>query len=99
MARVLITGASGGLGRALAARLHGRGWDLALATRSPDSLSEQAAGWDARLIEADASTAEGARTAVAEATGEDGPPGALAHCVGTRLIKALHRTDEPTYRD
>ncbi|KPV41518.1 short-chain dehydrogenase [Thiohalorhabdus denitrificans] len=99
MARTLITGASGGLGKALAAHLYAQGWELALATRAPEALKEQAASWGAVLIHADVSTPEGAQHAVTEASGADGPPHALAHCAGSRLIKPLHRTNTAAYRD
>ncbi|MFI0927868.1 SDR family NAD(P)-dependent oxidoreductase [Streptomyces sp. NPDC021012] len=48
MAVAIVTGASRGLGRALAAALAGRGWDLVLDARKEDVLEESAAAARAR---------------------------------------------------
>ena len=99
MEKALITGASGAVGRALAADLHARGWALALVTRDPEQLADRPPEWQAEVIGADVTTPEGAAQAL-EAAGADGtPPTALAHCAGSRLVKPLHTTDEATYRD
>jgi NAD(P)-dependent dehydrogenase (short-subunit alcohol dehydrogenase family) len=93
----LVTGASGGLGRFVAARLAEAGWRLALVGRSAARL-ESAGPPDALRIEADVSTAEGARTAVARCVQALGVPSALANCAGAPLIAPLHRTSEVAYR-
>lgn len=94
---VLITGASGGLGRAVTARLAEAGWRLALVGRSSPRLAG-AGPVDALRIEADVSTAEGARAAVARCTEAFGVPSALVNCAGGTLIAPLHRTSEAAYR-
>ncbi|MFA9459489.1 SDR family NAD(P)-dependent oxidoreductase [Thiohalorhabdus methylotrophus] len=99
MARALITGASGDLGRTLADRLHAAGWQLALATRTPEAIADHASAWDAQLLHEDVATPEGAQAAVANATDGDGPPRALAHCAGSLLTQPFHRTDVATYRN
>ncbi|MEU2231784.1 SDR family NAD(P)-dependent oxidoreductase [Streptomyces vietnamensis] len=48
MAVAIVTGASRGLGRALAAALAGRGWDLVLDARTAEVLEESAAAARAR---------------------------------------------------
>ncbi|MCT4354935.1 SDR family oxidoreductase [Streptomyces sp. Je 1-79] len=48
MAVAIITGASKGLGRALAGALAGRGWDLVLDARTPGALQESAEAARAR---------------------------------------------------
>jgi len=93
----LITGAGGGLGRAVAARLAESGWRLALVGRSAARL-EGAGPADALRIEADVSTADGARAAVARCTESLGLPEALVNCAGGTLIAPLHRTSESAYR-
>lgn len=94
---VLITGAAGGLGRAVTARLAESGWRLALVGRSSARLA--AVGpVDALRIEADVSTAEGARRALAECAAELDTPTALVNCAGGTLIAPLHRTTEAAYR-
>lgn len=94
---VLITGASGGIGRALATTLQGRGWRVAAVGRDAARLAEVPAA--AHLV-ADTTTPEGAAQAVAacrEALGD--APAALAHCVGSTLIAPLHRTRAEAYRE
>jgi NAD(P)-dependent dehydrogenase (short-subunit alcohol dehydrogenase family) len=93
----LVTGAAGGLGRAVAARLAEAGWRLALVGRSSSRLGDVAPG-DALRIEADVSTADGAREAVARCAGSLGVPTALVNCAGSPLIAPLHRTPEAAYR-
>jgi len=93
----LITGASGGIGRALARRLHTQGCRVATVGRDADRLADV----DATVrIAADTTTPEGAALALAacqEALGA--APTLLAHCVGSTLIAPLHRTRAEAYRE
>ena len=87
---VLITGASGGIGRALARQLHAQGCHVAVVARDVSRLADVEA---TVRISADTTTPEGAALAVAacqEALGA--PPSLLAHCVGSTLLAPLHRT-------
>jgi NAD(P)-dependent dehydrogenase (short-subunit alcohol dehydrogenase family) len=94
----LITGAAGGLGRAVAARLHERGWRLALVSRDAQRLDGAPPG--AVTIAADCSSAEGAAHAVAACREHFGrAPDRLAHCAGSVLLAPLHRTSTEQYRD
>jgi NAD(P)-dependent dehydrogenase (short-subunit alcohol dehydrogenase family) len=93
----LLTGASGGLGQALAAELQREGWTVALVGRSLERLYA-AHGSEALCIEADVSTPEGAREAVGQCQQRAGLPTALAHCAGTTLLSPLHRTRPELYR-
>lgn len=96
---VLITGASGGLGRALAARLEQDGWWLALAGRDGKRLRDAHPGCEHPLLVGDASTPEGAADLLAQCQTYYGqPPDALAHCVGSVLVAPLHRTSVEQYR-
>ena len=93
----LITGASGGIGRALAHQLHVQGCRVAAVGRDASRLAEVQA---AVRIVADTTTPEGAALAVAaceEALGA--APTLLAHCVGSTLIAPLHRTRADAYRE
>ena len=94
---VLITGASGGIGRALARKMHGQGCLVAAVGRDANRLTDVDA---AVRIAADTTTPEGAALAVGacqEALGA--APTLLAHCVGSTLIAPLHRTRADAYRE
>ncbi|MDN3497504.1 SDR family oxidoreductase [Planococcus sp. APC 4015] len=86
----LVTGARGGIGRALVQRLHDRGVRVAAVGRDAGLLADLPA--DAR-IGADVTTPEGALAAVEQCRLElGGAPSLLAHAVGSTLIAPLHRT-------
>ncbi len=93
----LVTGARGGVGRALVARLRARGLHVAAVGRDAATL----AGVDAEAhIEADVTTPEGAASAFAACRAElGGPPALLAHAVGSTLITPVHRTSTDQARD
>lgn len=93
----LITGASGGLGQALAGELAAQGWTLALVGRDEGRL-RAVYGREAVCIGADVATPEGARQAVAQCSAQLGVPTALANCAGSVLIAPLHRTTLEQYR-
>jgi NAD(P)-dependent dehydrogenase (short-subunit alcohol dehydrogenase family) len=94
---VLITGASGGIGRALSRQLRAQGYCVAAVGRDAGRLADV----DATVrIAADTTTPEGAALAIAacqEACGA--APALLAHCVGGTLIAPLHRTRPEAYRE
>ena len=93
----LITGASGGIGRALARQLHGQGCRVAAVGRNADRLADVEA---TVRIAADTTTPEGAALALAACQEAFGAaPTLLAHCVGSTLIAPLHRTRVETYRE
>lgn len=93
----LITGASGGIGRALAGQLRAQGLQVAAVSRDPERLADVEA--DLRIT-ADVTTPEGAALAVqACAEGLGAAPVMLAHCIGNTLIAPLHRTKPEVYRD
>jgi NAD(P)-dependent dehydrogenase (short-subunit alcohol dehydrogenase family) len=93
----LITGASGGIGRALARRLRNDGFRIAAVGRDADRL----AGVDADVrIAADTTTPEGAALAFAACQeGLGSAPALLAHCVGSTLIAPLHRSRAEAVRE
>jgi NAD(P)-dependent dehydrogenase (short-subunit alcohol dehydrogenase family) len=95
---VLITGAAGGLGRAVAKRMAHAGWTVVAAGRDPERLQDLEAV-DHRVA-ADVSTPDGAAEALAAAAAHLGQvPGALVHCAGGTLIQPLHRTGDDSYRN
>jgi NAD(P)-dependent dehydrogenase (short-subunit alcohol dehydrogenase family) len=94
---VLITGASGGIGRALARQLHSEGRRVAAVGRDADRLADVEA---AVRIAADTTTPEGAALAITVCQETLGAaPTMLAHCVGSTLIAPLHRTRADAYRE
>lgn len=94
----LITGAAGGLGRAVAARLAAQGWQLIVTSRQAEHLT--AAFGDQHLqVTADCSTAAGARQIVQEAREHQMLPSVLAHCVGNIRLGSLHRMSETDFND
>jgi NAD(P)-dependent dehydrogenase (short-subunit alcohol dehydrogenase family) len=93
----LITGASGGIGRALARQLHSQGHRVAAVGRDAARLADLDV---AVRIAADTTTLEGAALAIAACQEAFGAvPTLLAHCVGSTLIAPLHRTRVEAYRE
>jgi NAD(P)-dependent dehydrogenase (short-subunit alcohol dehydrogenase family) len=92
----LITGARGGIGRALAAQLKAAGLRVAAVGRDAQALADTPA--DAHIA-ADTSTPEGAAEAIARCKERLGTPTRLAHAVGSTLIAPLHRTSAAAYRE
>jgi NAD(P)-dependent dehydrogenase (short-subunit alcohol dehydrogenase family) len=92
----LISGARGGVARALSTRLRETGWELILVSRDPSGLDEGAAR---HRLQADLSSPSGAEQAFAQAVDLLGrPPDGYAHCAGNTLIAPLTRTSEAQYR-
>ncbi|MCZ8174609.1 MAG: SDR family NAD(P)-dependent oxidoreductase [Burkholderiaceae bacterium] len=93
----LVTGARGGIGRALVARLRARGLRVAAVGRDAALLAELPA--DAHIA-ADCTTPEGAAAAFAACRAQLGAaPSQLAHAVGSTLIAPLHRTKAEAARE
>jgi len=97
--RVFITGASSGLGAALARHYGAQGAQLGLAGRRPEALAATAAGLDARLYQADVRDAAAMQAAAAAFLHEVGAPdiviAAAGISVGT-LTEAVE--DAPVFR-
>ena len=94
----LITGAAGGVGRAVAARLAAEGWQLIVAGRSGERLSA-AFGEHHLQVVADCTTVAGARQTLRAAQDHEMLPTALAHCVGNIRLGAMHRMSEADFND
>jgi NAD(P)-dependent dehydrogenase (short-subunit alcohol dehydrogenase family) len=93
----IVTGASGGLGQAVARILAGEGYRLALVSRDLQPLGDTKSA-DCVRIEGDVSSATGALEAVRACVAALGSPSALVNCAGGSLIAPLHRTSEAAYR-
>lgn len=97
MNTVLITGGTGGVATALAARLRDDGWRIALVGRR---MSAEPVAGGTLAIEADVSTEAGALHAIEAAREAFGAaPFALAHCAGSSHIGSIERTGESDYRN
>lgn len=94
----LVTGAAGGVGRAVVKRLAAAGWRLVVVSRRAEHL--KAAFGDQHLqIAADCSTVAGARQILQVAVAHELRPAGLAHCVGNIRLGALHRMSEADFND
>lgn len=93
---VLVTGARGGIGRALCAQLQAQGCQVAAVGRDAAQLADVPA---ALHLQADTTTPEGAAAAVAQCREQLGLPTRLAHCVGSTLIAPLHRSRPEQLRE
>jgi NAD(P)-dependent dehydrogenase (short-subunit alcohol dehydrogenase family) len=93
----LVTGARGGIGREVVARLRAAGVRVAAVGRDAATLVEVPADC---YIAADTTTPEGSADAVAQCVAQlGGPPALLAHCVGSTLIAPLHRSSAAQIRE
>lgn len=90
--RVFISGASSGLGAALAQFYGGRGAQLGLTGRRPEGLQAAAAGLDARLYPADVRDAAALRDAALSFLDTVGPPDIVIAAAG---ISVGTLTEEP----
>ena len=94
----LITGAAGGVGRAVAERLAAEGWQLIVASRSGERLSASFGEHHLQVV-ADCTTVAGARQILRAAQDHEMLPTALAHCVGNIRLGAMHRMSEADFND
>lgn len=90
MTTIAIIGASGGIGSALARRLHSSGNALLLIGRSEDRLAPLASELGAPLAVAEAATFNSLQQALATA----GPLGGIVNCAGSVLLKPAHLTTD-----
>ena len=97
---IMITGAAGHLGRAVAAEFRGRGAHLVLVGREAAGL-QRAFGesGDALLVAADLLDADQVRAGAAQALARFGRIDALCHLAGGfRMGEAVHRGSEDTWQ-
>ena len=92
--RVFITGASSGLGAALARHYGALGAQLGLAGRRLDGLQDAGAGLDARLEAADVRDAAAMQAAAAAFLNEVGPPDIVIAAAGISVGTLTEEADD-----
>ena len=96
---ILITGATGAIGSALARRLASSGHRLVIIARDSVKLGALAEELHQAIsLSADLTDAAAAQSVIQEAWQSAGALDALAHCVGSTLIKPLHLTTDAEAR-
>ena len=95
---VLIFGAYGGIGSALARHLHASGVRLALSGRDPDRLTELVDELGATAASADASDFDAVDGVLKHAAEVLGPLDGVVNCAGSLLLKPAHMTKEEEFR-
>ena len=88
----LVTGAAGGLGQAVAAKLVEAGWRLIVTSRNGERLAGTFGDNHLQVV-ADCSSVVGSRHILEVAKAHRMLPTAFAHCVGNIRLGALHRQD------
>lgn len=92
----LVTGAAGGLGQSVAARLAESGWRLIVTSRDGERLAGSFGDHPLQVV-ADCSSVAGERHIFAVAKAHRMLPTAFAHCVGNIRLGALHRQAESDF--
>jgi NAD(P)-dependent dehydrogenase (short-subunit alcohol dehydrogenase family) len=85
----IVTGAGSGIGRAVALRLVGEGWRVALVGRRPEALAETAAliNGEATTYPCDVADAGAVNLMTTDVLAKAGRIDALIHCAGTNIAK------------
>jgi len=92
MENILITGAGGGVGRALCARLHERGATLHATTRDPAHHPALTSDFNATVSTYDALDNHDTLAAAIKTAAADQPLTGLANCIGSIHLKPAHNT-------
>jgi len=96
---LLVTGARGGVGRAVVAAALARGWRVAAVSRRGVDDADAPAGDRLLNVSADVSTAAGAQAAFEAASAHFGePPSRLCHAAGNVRLGAIERSTEEQWR-
>lgn len=91
---MLITGGSGGIGRALAGRLRQQGCTVVIAARDADRLQAASTELGVEQAQVDVTVSAEVDALVAGVLQRHGRIDGVAHCVGSILLKPLHLTSD-----
>lgn len=92
----LITGASGGLGQALANKLQTDGWELILVSRDANKLRTAYKEQHTQII-GNCTSVDGVKQIFSQIKASNLQPTALAHCVGNISLAPMHRMTESDF--
>ena len=92
----LVTGAAGGLGQSVAAKLAEAGWRLLVTSREGERLAHSYGHSHVQVV-ADCSSVAGSRHIFEVAKAHQLLPTAFVHCVGNIRLGALHRMSEADF--
>lgn len=95
---ILILGATGGIGSAVARKAAARGSNLVLAARDQSRLDALASEVGGSTISLDATRADDVHAAVQQTIDQHGSLTGVVNCVGSILLKPAHLTSEDEYR-
>jgi 3-oxoacyl-[acyl-carrier protein] reductase len=90
----LVFGATGGIGSELSRQLAREGWTLTLAGRNSERLSALSDELQSFRLVADATNPDEVDRCVTETVARHGRLDAVAHCVGSLLLKPAHTTTD-----
>jgi len=88
----LITGANGGIGSALSRKLHSAGTRLVLVGRNEEALKNLSSELGAKSLFCDLTHPDEVASCITAAIEELGEIEAVAHCIGSILLKPAHLT-------
>ncbi|MGD9386358.1 MAG: SDR family oxidoreductase [Thioalkalispiraceae bacterium] len=96
----VITGATGGLGQAVAQQLAASGWSLVLLSRNAEKLDRVKAPKGTLRIVSDVSKPGGLTEAIEQCRNRtDRFPNAMVNCAGSVMLVPLHRMTNQQYLD
>jgi NAD(P)-dependent dehydrogenase (short-subunit alcohol dehydrogenase family) len=96
--RILLFGATGGIGTALARRLRAADWRLALSARNTERLEQLRVELNAHAEPADVTMPESVEKVVAAAQERLGGLDGVVNCVGSLLLKPAHLTTDADWQ-
>ena len=95
----IVFGATGGIGSELCRQMATEGWALSLAARSSNRLSALPEDLHRCFAPADTTRAEDVERCIVQTVERHGRLDAVAHCVGSLLLKPAHTTSDSEWSE